>query len=83
MLYSGLSPFLYFVSVATYHENTVLHRYVDGNGSSSFTAIFEICGNSAFMPVQKLDEHVCMYLSNLCLLNCQLIPIVLLIILSL
>jgi hypothetical protein len=45
MLYSAVSLFWYFISLLHILKNAVLHRYIDGNKSSFFTAALEVCGN--------------------------------------
>jgi hypothetical protein len=71
----ALSQFWHFIFVAAYLDNTLSHRYTDGNRSSFFIATIEMCRNSFFRPAQKLFRVTfVMYLSYLCLLKCQLTP---------
>jgi hypothetical protein len=46
--------FWYFVLVAAYLQNALLHRCVDGNASNFLTSTLQIYGNSSFTPAQKL-----------------------------
>jgi hypothetical protein len=39
-----------------YLLNAVSHSYAEGNGSSFFTATFDVCGNFPFRPAQKLTR---------------------------
>jgi hypothetical protein len=53
--------------VAAYVENTILHRYVDAEGSSVSTATLEMCQNFLQTSAKvKTAERSCICLSNLC-----------------
>jgi hypothetical protein len=61
--YSAPILFQYIASIAACPDDTLQHAYVNGNGSSFFTATFEMCGNPSFGPTQKLITVTFVYLS--------------------